>query len=263
MIWLAIAMVFVAVAVALPRVIERWRDLLDRHGQTLGAALRSVVSVPVAQERRAARCVLASCGPEVDVSLELREGPKGHGSFVGTGRMQVDVLGLEVPLRLRPRARVDAAGLKKALGEVGDPAFDAAWVVEADAALAKGALGPELRARLTTLVATLPGLSAIELGPRGLSIEWDALTIGHDSFRGPRGDEVRWTMGVDPKATMAQIEEDIVGLRAALLAHAEAPTASTGGLFRDVRVAVDPAPEAETVESTASTPRGARSRTSP
>jgi hypothetical protein len=57
---------------------------------------------------------------------------------------------------------------------------------------------------------------------------------------------------------MIQVEEALVGLRAALLAHTEARTAGTGGVFRDVRVAVDPSPEP--VEVVASGESGRRER---
>lgn len=93
---------------------------LHQQGEALRAALAPVVSTPIEEAGGAVRCVLAGGAAPVDLALDLRVDAnwryvgKGRGPVVATCRMQVDVLGLGVPIRLRPRSVL--SGLQKAAG---------------------------------------------------------------------------------------------------------------------------------------------------
>lgn len=197
------------------------------------------------------RMPLTAEGVDVTFGLHLRKDAnqhfigKGKGPLIATGRLTVDARGLEVPFRLRPRRTLGLASVQKALGllddtELGDAAFDDSWIVESELGLARAALPARVRERLRQLVAGLPGLARIELGPDGLSIEWQALAIGKNSFMGLSGLEPRWGT-TEPAKDIAFVKDTLLEIRSLLLRHVEREGLARvkQGVFREVRVEVE------------------------
>lgn len=225
------------------------------------AAIFSVRARKLRQAQDEARTLLApvvaSLGADERVTVDVRAGRKeneryysnGRGPLYATVRVSVDLSGLTLPLLLRPQHRLILARTREKLGllkdvEVGSAAFDAAWVVETDPALAKAVLTPEMTKRLDALLSSLPDLAKIEVGPTGLAIEWTGMTIGKDSFFGLRGLDAAWTTP-DPATSVERARDALLDLRARILTYVEdrALEGVGGGSFRardPVRVEPEP-----------------------
>lgn len=122
----------------------------------------------------------------------------------------VDVQGLELPFRLARQAPGSAlarlAGVTRD-AQVGDPAFDRAWTIDADEALAREVLDAPIRAKLTELRAMVGQVSQ----------DWGAGSMSLLLTRA--GLALRWPGELDD-ALAAQLRDLLLAMRERLLAYA-------------------------------------------
>jgi len=171
-------------------------------------------------------------GARVSIASHTSAAGRQLGEFSHTySHVVVDVLGLDKPFSIRREGAASKVARAIGIGKdatVGDAAFDATFVVDADEELARAVLDDSIRRRLGDLQAQVHRVSS-EMGPGGMSV----ILTKH-------GLALRWPGDITPQ--LARFVRDLLlDMREKMLAHEARVAARVDGAV-GYRVASDATP---------------------